>query len=142
MGHVHFLSLAVSDLLLAFWFVHGAVWKVVLLHQYSMFQNEQESVNHSVHPELNSSSHWEQNSTDFSLDTPSFRLYYELWFASGGISTWVNRCLTLYITVERLRCVCSVKVATEVLRRETKEHVRETLLKGVLPGGGWLTGCV
>ena len=75
------------------------------------------------------------NHTAYSLDTPSFRTYYELWFCSGALITYINRFLTLYIMVQRLRCVCNVTTAKKLLARTPRQHWRDTVCFGVVPGG-------
>ena len=102
------LSLAISDISLNLWCIAGAIIKQSLLFH------------HPASP------------------PPSIAVIVfqrEVWLRSGCFLVSINRFLTLYVTLQRLRSVCSVTHAKTVRDRSTGRHVRDTLLYGVLPGG-------
>ena len=97
---------------LAFNLLHGGVWKHCLLNQF----------------------HNSQTSSNFPLDTPDFSLHFELWNIAGGLTVYINRLLTIYIMIQRLRCIQNVQFAGELQERTPLRNCLDTVLCGMLPG--------
>jgi uncharacterized membrane protein len=56
------------------------------------------------------------------------------WLGYGLFIGSVNRFLTLYITFTRARLVWSLRQAQKSLKKSEKDHIRETVFLGIIPG--------
>ena len=103
-GQVHLIFLAISDLSIASVYISGAIWRLFL-------PGDQRD-----------------------LKADDFRFWNLIWFAITATFTRINRLLTLYITVERARCIFYIHAADRLRQQTTYDHVLQTLTFGVLPG--------